>query len=339
MAFEKVIRAIEDIRNGKMIVMVDDEDRENEGDLVFSANSSDMQKVNFAITHAKGVLCLAMDDVNARRLDLPLMVAKNTSSHETAFTVTIDAKDATTGVSAYERDMTIRLAANADSKPDDFVKPGHIFPLIAKKGGVLVRTGHTEGSVDLCKLAGVSPMAAICEIVKEDGMMARRDYLEEFCKKFDLNMVSVSDLVEYRLSHESLIDVSPAKSVKICGFEAQRYDIKDHENKEHVAYIFGDIKAQVNVKFQKISKDHELLNGDKFENLLKVLNFLNKNSGILLFLDSDKSNTSSQKDYGIGAQILKHFGVKEIELLSSNKNKEFVSLAGFGLDIKGYKEI
>ena len=324
MAFENVLKAIEDIKNGKMVIMVDDEDRENEGDLVFSAASSDMQKVNFAITHAKGVLCLAMDEANAKRLDLPLMVSKNTSSHETAFTVTIDAKEATTGVSAYERDMTIRLAASTDSVPENFVRPGHIFPLIAKKGGVLVRTGHTEGSVDLCKLAGVSPMAAICEIVKEDGTMARRDYLEEFCKKF---------------SHESLIEVSPAKSVKICGFEAKRYDIKDHENKNHAAYVFGEIKAQTNVKFQKISKDHELLSGDKFDNLLKSLDFLNKNGGVLLFLDSNKSDASSQKDYGIGAQILKYFGINEIELLSSNKNKEFVSLAGFGLDIKGYKEI
>ena len=333
MAFENVLKAIEDIKNGKMVIMVDDEDRENEGDLVFSAASSDMQKVNFAITHAKGVLCLAMDEANAKRLDLPLMVSKNTSSHETAFTVTIDAKEATTGVSAYERDMTIRLAASTDSVPENFVRPGHIFPLIAKKGGVLVRTGHTEGSVDLCKLAGVSPMAAICEIVKEDGTMARRDYLEEFCKKFDLNMISVSELVEYRLSHESLIEVSPAKSVKICGFEAKRYDIKDHENKNHAAYVFGEIKAQTNVKFQKISKDHELLSGDKFDNLLKSLDFLNKNGGVLLFLDSNKSDASSQKDYGIVAQILKYFGINEIELLSSNKNKEFVSLAGFGLNI------
>ena len=134
MTFENVLKAVEDIKNGKMVIMVDDEDRENEGDLVFSAASSDMQKVNFAITHAKGVLCLAMDEANAKRLDLPLMVSKNTSSHETAFTVTIDAKEATTGVSAYERDMTIRLAASIDSVPENFVRPGHIFPLIAKKG-------------------------------------------------------------------------------------------------------------------------------------------------------------------------------------------------------------
>ena len=252
MALENVLRAIEDIKNGKMVVMVDDEDRENEGDLVFSAASSDMQKVNFAITHAKGVLCLAMDEANAKRLDLPLMVAKNTSSHETAFTVTIDAKDATTGVSAYERDMTIRLAAEAGSKPEDFVRPGHIFPLIAKNGGVLVRTGHTEGSVDLCKLAGIAPMASICEIVKEDGTMARRDYLEEFCKKFGLNMISVSDLVEYRLSHESLIRVGEKSDVMIADCAAARYDITDHKGKIHSAYLFGEPKSKANVKFQKI---------------------------------------------------------------------------------------
>jgi len=265
------------------------------------------------------------------------MVAKNTSSHETAFTVTIDAKDATTGVSAYERDMTIRLAADASSKPEDFVRPGHIFPLIAKNGGVLVRTGHTEGSVDLCKLAGVAPMASICEIVKEDGTMARRDYLEEFCKKFGLNMISVSDLVEYRLSHESLIRVGEKSDVMIADCAAARYDITDHKGKIHSAYIFGEPKSKTNVKFQKILADHELLSSPKYDELLKTIKFLSQNGGILIFLDSDNSNTS--KDYGIGAQILNHFGVKDIELLSSNKNKEFVSLAGFGLNIVGYKEI
>lgn len=339
MSFGKVIQAIEDIKNGKMIVMVDDEDRENEGDLIFAASMSDTQKVNFAITHAKGVLCLAMDEANAKRLDLPLMVAKNTSSHETAFTVTIDAKEAVTGVSAYERDMTMRLAADVDSCPDDFVRPGHIFPLIAKKGGVLVRTGHTEGSVDLCRLAGITPMAAICEIVKDDGTMARRDYLEEFCKKYNLNMIAVSDLVEYRLSHESLIKVGEKMPMKIAGYDAFRYDITDHKGKEHAAFVFGEISQTANVKFQKSVKDYELLSSSKFSDLLKNIEFLNKNSGVLIFLDSEKMTSNSTKDYGIGAQILKHFGIKEIELITSNKNKEFIGISGFGLDIKGYKDI
>ncbi|MBE2985288.1 bifunctional 3,4-dihydroxy-2-butanone 4-phosphate synthase/GTP cyclohydrolase II [Campylobacter sp. RM9344] len=337
MSFDKVKQAIEDLKNGKMIVMVDDEDRENEGDLIFAADKSDMQKVNFAITHAKGVLCLAMDEANAKRLDLPLMVAKNTSSHETAFTITIDAKDATTGVSAYERDMSIRLAADADSKPDDFVRPGHIFPLIAKNGGVLVRTGHTEGSVDLCRLAGLSPMAAICEIVKEDGMMARRDDLEEFCEKFKINMLSVSDLVQYRLHSESLIKVSEPIQCQIAQKNVVRYDIIDHENEKHAVYAFGEIAQNTNVKFVKSIADFDFISSAKFDELISAIEFLKANGGLLIFLSS-KTNDSNSKDFGIGAQILKHFGVKKIEVLSHNK-KDFVGISGFGLDITGYKEI
>ncbi|MBR8462957.1 bifunctional 3,4-dihydroxy-2-butanone 4-phosphate synthase/GTP cyclohydrolase II [Campylobacter sp. faydin G-24] len=337
MSFEKVRRAIEDMKNGKMIVMVDDEDRENEGDLIFAAEHSDIQKVNFAITHAKGVLCLAMDEANAKRLDLPLMVAKNTSSHETAFTITIDAKDATTGVSAYERDMTIRLAARADSKPDEFVRPGHIFPLIAKSGGVLVRTGHTEGSVDLCKFAGLAPMAAICEIVKEDGMMARRDYLEKFCDKYDIAMVAVSDLVEYRLSNESLVKFSEPKSIKIAGFDAVQFKIQDHKDKIHMAYVFGKISSKTNVKFHKSLPDYEFLSSIKYTEIVKTIEYLSKNSGIFVFLDGDNQSNST-KDYGIGAQILKHLGVSEIELITSSKNKEFVGISGFGLNVINYKD-
>ncbi|WP_069638168.1 bifunctional 3,4-dihydroxy-2-butanone 4-phosphate synthase/GTP cyclohydrolase II [Campylobacter pinnipediorum] len=336
MKFQKVKQAIQDLQNGKMIVMVDDEDRENEGDLVFPAALSDMQKVNFAITHAKGVLCLAMDQENAKRLDLPLMVSKNTSSHETAFTITIDAKEVTTGVSAYERDFTMRLAANPLSKPDDFVRPGHIFPLIAKNGGVLERTGHTEGSVDICKLAGLAPMAAICEIVKEDGTMARRDYLEEFCAKYDLNMVSVSELVEYRLNSESLITVESSSDSSLFDFECKKYEIKDHKNLTHVAFTFGKINPQTSVKFQKIAKDYELLSSLKFDEFVQSIKYLKENSGILVFLDSEK-NEANTKDYGIGAQILKYFRVKDIELLSSSKNKEFVGISGFGLNITSYK--
>lgn len=243
-----VEQALEDIKNGKMIVMVDDVDRENEGDLVFAANFTNLQKVNFAITHAKGVLCVALDEANAKRLGLELMVDKNTSNHETAFTVTIDAKEAITGVSAFERNMTIALMAKQTSKPADFVRPGHIFPLIAKKGGVLSRTGHTEGSTDLCRLAGILPMAAICEIVKSDGNMARRDDLEEFCKVHSINMISVAQIVEYRLKKETLIKFGEKQIGEICGFKAEFFDIKDHEANIHRAYIFGKISNITNVK-------------------------------------------------------------------------------------------
>lgn len=335
MAFEKVKQAIEDLRAGKMLVMVDDEDRENEGDIIFAAAFSDTQKVNFAITHAKGVLCLAMDNANAKRLDLPLMVAQNTSSHETAFTVTIDAREATTGVSAPERDLTIRLAASPSSSTDDFVRPGHIFPLIAKDGGVLVRTGHTEGSVDLCRLAGIAPMAAICEIVKEDGDMARRDYLEGFCQRFGLNMVSVSEIVQYRLAHESLISVSGAHPASLAGFSAQRFDVKDHQGTQHTAYVFGDLKAEIqNVKIHRIGADYELLSSSRYAEFMRHIEILAKDGGVALFMQpSSSGNTELMKDYGIGAQILSHLGLRKIRLLSASKTREFVGISGFGLDV------
>ena len=334
---DRVEQAIADIKNGKMVVMVDDEDRENEGDLVFAGAFSDVEKVNFAITHAKGVLCLAICEDIAKRLDLNLMVDKNTSCHETAFTVTIDAKNTTTGVSAYERDVTIRLATDHTSKPEDFVRPGHIFPLIAKKGGVLSRTGHTEGSVDLCKYAGVTQSAVICEIVKEDGNMARRSDLEEFCQKFGLNMVSVSELVEYRLKHESLIDIISEQPAKIMDFNAVKHEIVDHNGAHHFAYIFGKISKRTNVKFHKITSDMELLSSSKFKELVNSIEYLNQNGGILIFLQDEKNCDSSMREYGVGAQILHKFGIEEIELLSSSKNKEFVALGGFGLNIVAYK--
>ena len=264
MSFVSVEEAIRDIRSGKAVVMVDDVDRENEGDLVFAGIFSTPELVNFAITHAKGVLCVALSSQIAQRLNLGLMVDKNSSNHETAFTVTIDAKSATTGVSAYERDMTISLMSRPDARAEDFVRPGHIFPLIAKKGGVLVRTGHTEGSTDLCKLAGIDQSAVICEIVRDDGAMARREDLEKFCDKFGINMISVAQIVEYRLKTETLIEFSELKTGQIRGKKAYYYDVQDHENMLHKVFVFGekfDIKNgenlsansdTTNVKFHKI---------------------------------------------------------------------------------------
>lgn len=336
---DRVKQAIEDIKNGKMVVMVDDEDRENEGDLVFAGEFSDMQKVNFAITHARGVLCLAISSEIAKRLDLDLMVSNNTSCHETAFTVTIDAKNTTTGVSAYERDLTIRLATDANSKPEDFVRPGHIFPLIAKKGGVLSRTGHTEGSVDLCKCAGLAPSAVICEIVKDDGNMARRADLEEFCKKFNLNMVSVSELVEYRLKNESLISIKNSTNTKIMGFDTLKYEISDHEGASHFAFVFGEIDSKTNVKFYKFANNIEIFTSNNFDELLKSIKYLNDNGGVLVCLQDEKNCSNTVKDFGIGAQILHKLGVSQIELINASKSREFVALSGFGLDIARHKEI
>ncbi|MCZ6116652.1 bifunctional 3,4-dihydroxy-2-butanone 4-phosphate synthase/GTP cyclohydrolase II [Campylobacter ureolyticus] len=336
MGFVSIEEAIKDIKNGKMIVVVDDEDRENEGDLVFAGAFSDVEKVNFAITHAKGVLCTPVDKEIAKKLGFDLMVKDNTSNHETAFTITVDAKEATTGVSAVERDMTIKLITNfSTSTKDDFVFPGHIFPLIAKDGGVLERIGHTEASIDLCKLAGLAPVSVICEIVNEDGTMARRDDLDKFCKKFDLNMVSVADLVKYRLKNETLIKFSELKYGELAGIKVKFYEVIDHKNNIQRVYIFGDISKTLNVKFHKISSDYEFLTTDKFSEFKRSLDILENEGGVLIMFDALQNG--SMKDYGIGAQILAHLKIEKINIISKSHNRDFAGLSGFGLDIIGYK--
>ena len=221
MPIKRVQEAIKEIKKGNMIIMIDDEDRENEGDLVYASMFSTAQKVNFMATHAKGLICVALSSDIAKQLNLAPMVKNNNSSYETAFTVSVDAKEALTGISASERDMTIRLLSDPLTKPTDLVRPGHIFPLIAKDGGTLIRTGHTEGSVDICKLAGLTQSSVICEIMKEDGSMARRLDLEKFAQKHKLKSVYISDLVEYRLRNESL--VQEISEEKIIFFKHQCY--------------------------------------------------------------------------------------------------------------------
>ena len=337
MSFNRVLQAIEDIKNGKMIVMVDDEDRENEGDIVFSAAFSDVQKVNFMITHARGVVCTPLSKELADKFELHPMVGANTSSHETAFTISIDAKKATTGVSAYERDMTIKMLVDGSTKASDFVRPGHIFPLIAKSGGVLERTGHTEGSIDLCKLAGLAPVSVICEIVNDDGTMARRDDLEKFCDKFGVNMVSIAEIIEYRLHHEKLISVSNLGRSQIAGKNADKYSITDHLGNTHYAFIFNKIEPLTNVKFHKIKDDIELLNSHKFDEFISHIELLDQKGGILIFLAGKEDDSNLIKNYGIGAQILKYFGASDIKILSSSEFKEFVAIKGFGLNIINQK--
>lgn len=334
MAFVSVERAIEDLKAGKMLVMVDAEDRENEGDLIFAAEFSTQEKVNFMIREARGVVCVALSEQIAKYFDLPLMVPKNTSNHETAFTVTVDAKIANTGVSAYERNLTIRLFTDEKAKADDFVRPGHINPLIAKKGGVLERTGHTEGTVDLCHLAGLKEACVICEIVKENGDMARRADLEEFCKKHELDMIAVSDLIEYRLKHESLIELVSESESEIAGFKAKKLSFNDHNNVIHIAFVFGTPRKSENVKFHISGSDFELLTSSEFSDFLKQIEFLSQNGGVLVFMQMQKNTDSQFKNYGIGAQILRFFGIEEIKLLSKNCDKDFIALKGFGLNLQ-----
>jgi 3,4-dihydroxy 2-butanone 4-phosphate synthase/GTP cyclohydrolase II len=333
-ALERIKQAIEDMKQGKMVVMVDDEDRENEGDLVYPSTFSTPEKVNFMATHAKGLICVALSEDIAKRLELVPMVKNNDSQHETAFTVSVDARVCSTGISASERDITIKILADSLSKAGDLVRPGHIFPLIAKKGGALVRTGHTEGSVDLCKLAGLVPSAVICEIMKEDGTMARRPDLDKFCEEHGLNIVYISDIVEYRMQHELLVRQIAESKVDFLGSEAKKIDMVDHEDNHHVVYAFGEIKEECAVKFHNIMPDIELFSNDKkLQNLLNAIEHLKANGGVLIFLDNENSRQKEMKEYGVGAQILKKLGIKKIHLLTSSKGKEYVGLGGFGLEI------
>ena len=333
-AIKRVEEAIEEIRKGNMVIMLDDEDRENEGDLVYAAALSTAQKVNFMASYAKGLICVSVTKETANRLELNPMVASNTSSYETAFTVSVDATSAATGISAGERDDTIRILANPVSNVTELVKPGHIFPLIAKDGGVLVRTGHTEGSVDLCKLAGFSGEAVICEIMKEDGTMARRDDLDIFAQKHDMKQIYISDLVEYRLKHETLVEEISSEMISFFNSDVIKKEFKDHLGQVHTVIQFGELCETTHVKFHTVIPDISLfLNDTKLSSMLKSINFLQAKNGVLVFLNDDMAHKESKKDYGIGAQILNALNIKGIKLLTSGGKHSYVGLNGFGLEI------
>jgi len=331
----RVIEAIQEIKKGNMIIMIDDEDRENEGDLVYAAAFSTPAHVNFMATHARGLICVALSKKIATKLDLNPMVSSNTSSYETAFTVSVDAKDALTGISASERDDTIRILANPISKVDDLVKPGHIFPLIAKDGGTLVRTGHTEGSVDLCRLAGLSESGVICEIIKEDGTMARRDDLDIFGEKHKLKTVFISDIVEYRLANESLITATKVQEIEFFGVKVNQHTFQDHDGTEHTAIEFYSSGEMANVRVHNVMPDIDLLlNQKKYNNLINSIDYLKQNSGLLLFINKiHHQDNSAPKEFGIGAQIIKSFGITKMNLITSMKQTDFVGLSGFGLEV------
>jgi 3,4-dihydroxy 2-butanone 4-phosphate synthase / GTP cyclohydrolase II len=333
-SLQRLQQAIEDIKQGKMVVMVDDEDRENEGDLVYPAVFSTPEKVNFMATHAKGLICVSLTEKTADRLKLVPMVMHNDSQHETAFTVSVDARICTTGISAGERDMTIKILADDMSTPAELVRPGHIFPLIAKEGGTLVRTGHTEGSIDLCKLAGLPSTSVICEVMKDDGTMARRPDLNEFCEKHGINIVYISDIVEYRMEHELLVREIAQSKTEFLGAPVKKIDMLDHEDNHHIVYAFGEVKQECAVKFHNIIPDAELFKDTKnFQGMLDAVEYLKENGGVLIFLEDENTRQKQMKEYGVGAQILKKLGVNKIHLLTTSKGKEYVSLSGFGLEI------
>jgi 3,4-dihydroxy 2-butanone 4-phosphate synthase/GTP cyclohydrolase II len=333
-AIQRVQEAIEEFKKGHMVIMVDDEDRENEGDLVYASVFSTPDHVNFMATHAKGLICVAINPSIAKRLNLEPMVKSNSSMHETAFTVSVDATAATTGISTAERDMTIKILANPVSHATELVMPGHIFPLIAKEGGTLVRIGHTEGSVDLCRLSGLAESAVICEIMKEDGSMARRDDLDIFAQKHSLKTVYISDIVEYRLANEILVKAISEEEVEFFGVHVKKYCFEDHQGDQHTAVVFYKAGETANVRVHNVIPDIDLLlNQNKYTQLIDSIHYLKHNSGVLLFINKPRHQTGNMKEYGIGAQILKILGVRHMRLIADSKNVEFAALSGFGLDV------
>lgn len=333
-AILRVQAAIEEFKKGRMVIMVDDEDRENEGDLVYASVFSTPDHVNFMATHAKGLICVAINPSIAKRLNLEPMVKTNSSMHETAFTVSVDATAATTGISTHERDMTIKILANPVSHATELVMPGHIFPLIAKEGGTLVRIGHTEGSVDLCRLSGLAESAVICEIMKEDGSMARRDDLDVFAQKHSLKTVYISDIVEYRLANEILVKAVSEEEIEFFGVHVKKYCFEDHQGDQHTAIVFYKAGETANVRVHNVIPDIDLLlNQNRYSQLIDSIHYLKQNSGVLLFINKPQHHSANMKEYGIGAQILKILGVRHMRLIADSKNVEFAALSGFGLDV------
>ncbi len=363
--------AIEDIKVGKMVIVVDDRCRENEGDLVMAAQMTTREDINFMTKYARGLICVPISEERAKQIDLELMVLNNTEKHCTAFTVSVDAKErTTTGISAEERSITARLLADPEAAPEDFVRPGHMFPLKARKGGVLKRAGHTEAATDLLKIAGLQPAAVICEIMNDDGSMARLPDLMGFARLHDLKIVTIEDLIAFRSCQDKLVikeaTVNLPTNYGIFIAHAYRSILEDVQDRLHIALVKGDVRDKDEVLVRVHS---ECLTGDVFGSLRcdcgpqlhKAMQMIeNEGQGVLLYmrqegrgiglleklkayklqeegLDTVEANVAlghedDLRDYGIGAQILSDLGIKTLKLITNNPRK-IVGLQGYGLEI------